>query len=362
MPPAKLDYTTVTRKTNKRTGKKTDYWYVRHPAFDKLEPIPGMPGEPAFHREYAKLLDKAGVESKRQRQAKDERSLQWLTDRYLDSPEYRTRKPNTQRFYRYIIKAVCEIGGDLPYAKLTKKGVASLRNEFADETPRKANGVVQVLSLVMSWAIEAPGVEDVEENRILGASRLSYEQEAFEPWSEPQIALFRKEAPPHLVRAVDLALNTGQRLSDCASMKRSRYMAGVGNHRDEVRVIQKKTGKLLDIAASSALKAMVEARDALEIVSDYMLFDGTGRAYGGEAGGLRRLSGDLRTELDRLGLDTLSFHGLRYAAAARLQDMGCSIATITAILGHRTFQMAMKYLSGREESERAAQAFDDRDD
>lgn len=46
----------------------------------------------------------------------------------------------------------------------------------------------------------------------------------------------------------------------------------------------------------------------------------------------------LKREVRRLGLnDELSFHGLRYAAAARLEEAGASLGSILALLGHRTF-------------------------
>jgi integrase len=45
-------------------------------------------------------------------------------------------------------------------------------------------------------------------------------------------------------------------------------------------------------------------------------------------------------------------HGLRYAAAARMEEGGATVAAIEAVLGHRTFRMALKYASARR---RAAQ-------
>ena len=42
-----------------------------------------------------------------------------------------------------------------------------------------------------------------------------------------------------------------------------------------------------------------------------------------------------------------SLHGLRYAAGSTMQEAGCNVAEIEAVLGHRTFRMALKYASQR---------------
>jgi hypothetical protein len=48
--------------------------------------------------------------------------------------------------------------------------------------------------------------------------------------------------------------------------------------------------------------------------------------------------------------DNRSIHGLRYAAAARLNEAGCTVTQSIAVLGHRTHGMAVKYMSQREAS------------
>ncbi len=39
----------------------------------------------------------------------------------------------------------------------------------------------------------------------------------------------------------------------------------------------------------------------------------------------------------------LTFHGLRYTAAARLAEAGCSLKEIASITGHRSLGMLAKY-------------------
>jgi integrase len=42
-----------------------------------------------------------------------------------------------------------------------------------------------------------------------------------------------------------------------------------------------------------------------------------------------------------------SMHGLRYAAGSRMEEGGATVAEIEAVLGHRTFKMALKYAGQR---------------
>lgn len=56
-----------------------------------------------------------------------------------------------------------------------------------------------------------------------------------------------------------------------------------------------------------------------------------------------------------LGREDLSFPGLRYAAAARLTAAGCTLDMIVSIIGHRAYQMGMKYANAGAAAERARQ-------
>lgn len=42
-----------------------------------------------------------------------------------------------------------------------------------------------------------------------------------------------------------------------------------------------------------------------------------------------------------------SLHVLRYAAGSTMEEAGCSVAEIEAVLGHRKFRMALKYATQR---------------
>ena len=59
--------------------------------------------------------------------------------------------------------------------------------------------------------------------------------------------------------------------------------------------------------------------------------------------------------------EEISCHGLRYAAAARLEEAGATLGTIQAVTGHLTYQMPSQYASKRRGAADAARLFDDSD-
>jgi integrase len=115
---------------------------------------------------------------------------------------------------------------------------------------------------------------------------------------------------------------------------------------DGIEVRQNKTKELLAIRVGPQLKEALDSRpfpDAPTLIVQH-----TGKPFPQETA----FSNVLKAEIRRLGVDDdLSFHGLRYAAAARLAaDAQCSIDVLLAILGHRTYQMAVKYATKRHNS------------
>ncbi len=55
-------------------------------------------------------------------------------------------------------------------------------------------------------------------------------------------------------------------------------------------------------------------------------------------------------------LEGLTFHGLRYTAATKLAEAGCSLKEIAAITGHRSLAMLEKYSRGADQKKLAGAA------
>jgi integrase len=321
-----LPFTYTVRKRNGRI-----YWRFRRG--DLRASLPGQPGNPAFHSEYARLV----ALSEQRRPDQDESSFSALIARYRVSAEFKALREPTQIDYGRTLDLIKSELGEWPFTLTTGPMVKAIRDGLA-ATPRKAHKLKQMVSRLYTWGQEE-GLVAQGYNPAASIRRLKVRAKAIMPWSEEEIALFLAHCPAELKTPFLLALCTGQRAADAVAMEWSDYQ------RAFIRVRQSKTGEPLDIACHPALRAHLDAirtgfggkiaRTALK------------RPYSpnGFAQHIRRVADGIP------GFPSnRSPHGLRYAAAGRLEEAGVTPGDASAILGHRTYQMAMKYLSQRKRS------------
>jgi integrase len=205
-----------------------------------------------------------------------------------------------------------------------------------------------MVSRLYSWAQEEKRVKRGF-NPAAEFKKLKVRSKAITPWSEHEITLFLAHAPTHLKTVVLLALCTGQRAEDVVTMDWTAFQ-------DEfIRVVQSKTNEPLDISCHKQL------RDHLKKVKT--AFKGkiaraaNGRPY--TANGFAKALSDCAAKIPGWP-GNRSPHGLRYAAAGRLEEVGVTPADASSIMGHRTYQMAMKYLSQRKRSAAAMAKVEER--
>jgi integrase len=313
---------------------KGRYWRFRRGPLKA--PLPGKPGDPAFHKRYGELV----AQSELKAPEPDKESFAWLIARYRTSAEFNALRPLTRLDYDKTLDLIeAELGAE-PFALTTHKMVKQVRDDHA-ATPRKAHKIRQMLSRLYSWAGEESLVEP-SFNPAAHVKRLKVRQKAITPWSEAEIAAFLSVAPPWLRTPVLLALYTGQRREDVVRMTWADYQGAF------VRVRQSKTGEPLDIACHKVLRSHLSSIKT---------------AFGGPiARNAKRrpftansLSQAIRRQIGEMeGFpQDRSMHGLRYAAAARLDEAGCTLTEAVAVLGHRTYQMAHRYMAQRRASEAA---------
>ncbi len=84
--------------------------------------------------------------------------------------------------------------------------------------------------------------------------------------------------------------------------------------------------------------ALREALDAQARVSPIILTSETGRPFTGS-----NFRNNFAKAQRAAGLSGLTFHGLRYTAAAKLAEAGCSLKEIASITGHKSLAMIEKY-------------------
>lgn len=370
------------RYLDKRLRNGKYRWYFRHPLVERTR-IPGQPGEARFQRVYAPLLARVEGEIQAEAQRADEGSIRSLVDLYRASDEWDQLADKTRTDYDRELNRLCRMAGDLPWARLTPQGVQSMRSQVRAETieqrrsavatralqdfleaqagrkgsrrkppppvtkstgARTADYFKSVLSAVYGWAFEH---QLIAKNPAGGMRKLHRKKnvEAHVPWTEHQIQFAIEHGPRHIRDGVILGTYTGQRLGDCCAMSKRQCVGPV------VRVKQQKTGNLVDVMATGPLVNLIARRRGANDPRDatQLLLQDDGEPYSE-----RLYSDHLRAWLDEQGWTDISFHGLRYSSAGTLNEAGATVATITSIIGHSTYQMALKYLAAREDQKRAA--------
>jgi integrase len=310
------------------------YWRFRRGALKAA--LPGKPGDAAFHARYAELL----ALSERKAPEPDRESFAWLVARYRKSAEFNALRPLTRLDYDKTLDLVVAELGEQPFALTTAPMIKRVRDDHA-ATPRKAHKLRQMLSRLYSWAGEE-GLTENGHNPAAKIKRLKVRAKAITPWSEDEIARFMAAAPLWLQTPILLALYTGQRREDVVRMTWADYQGSI------IRVRQSKTGEPLDIACHKVLRS--------HLSSIRTAFGGPiARNAKGKPFTANSLSQAIRRQVEAIDgfPHDRSIHGLRYAAAARLDEAGCTLTEAVAVLGHRTYQMAHRYMAQRRASEAA---------
>ena len=251
-------------------------------------------------------------------------SVDDIAAKYKAAPEYMSLRASSRRDYAQRLDAVCETWGRYPIASLERKHILALRDKYAS-TPTKANKLVAMLRILLAFAID----RDYRRNNPAKDVKRLATGDGHATWPDWAIDRFLASAPPMMAQALKLGLYTGQREGDVLAMSWHDYDG------EQIHVVQRKTGWDGWIPAHSALR---ESLDARERVSPIILTTETGKPFHGS--NFRHHFGKA---MKAAGLEGLTFHGLRYTAAARLAEAGCSLKEIAAITGHKSLGMIEKY-------------------
>lgn len=301
------------------------YPRFRHPKVGDV-PMPKDVQSAEFHQRYAILLGRVGSNGP----LIDRQSFNWLVGRYKDSVEFRALKGPTQIDYANTLDLMCAALGDAPYRFITRAVIKALRDKYHAASPRKADKIRQMASGLYSWADQADLVQPGF-NPAKGLKEIKRAKKMFMPWSDGEISKAVSLAPPHIKTPLLIALYTGQRAKDICEMTWRQV-------EDRLWVRQSKTNELIDIPCHPVLRAHLDA--IRPEVGGIICWSKGNRPYNSDS-----LGAALRDFLRPIGITERSLHGIRFAVAVNLNDMGCSPAVCSAILGHQTYEMAMRYMS-----------------
>jgi site-specific recombinase XerD len=258
---------------------------------------------------------------------------------YLASPEFKAKKPNTQKTYRSFLEKLAAEHGQKPVALLERRHIKGWRDDRA-ETPGMANLVVKIVRVLLNYAVE----NDLRRDNPAQKIRL-FKLGEHRAWSDDECAAFEARWPAGSMqrRAYMLARYTGQRRTDIATMTRAHRKNGV------IRVVQQKTGVEVDIPEHRDLRAEL-ARGDLGHMS--LLTRADGSAFDGKA-----LGQWFAEAIDAAGLpDDCVMHGLRKTAARSLAEVGCTPHEIGAITGHKSLGEIERYAKAADQKKLASAA------
>lgn len=288
-------------------------------------PLP-VPTDPTFKAEY----DRAHRSFEVGRAPSLPGSFARLVEEYKASAAFHEKSPKTQKDYRRYLDRLAESFGDIPVRAISRRGVLALRDSLK-ATPRTANYFIQVLSLVLNYAIDL-GL--IQVNPASRPKRLKTGP-GHKTWSDKDVAAYR-EANANDARALlalDIGLYTGQREGDCIKMTLASWDG------EFIEVVQNKGGARVWVPADPRLQTALNSlpKDRLLV-----LVTKTGRAY--KADFFRKEFRKWADAASRSGAQqALTFHGLRKTATVKLLEAGCTHAEVKSITGHRSDAIVSHY-------------------
>ncbi len=282
-------------------------------------------GLPAMYRAYAELVDRDTTRD----------LMPAVITRWADSkrPEWAS---STMRDMDRLTVIMAQAFSDFSPGQVTTPVCAEYLQRFK-ATPRTANMHRSILRQVLAYA----AVEGLREGHNpvdnIPQARLQARRRAV---SDTEIAAIKAAALQGrfghgLVRMIDLALITGQRVGDLLDLQWDQITdAGI-------QLEQGKTGERLLIEWSPALRAAIDAceRDGERI--GHVLRTESGRRY--RYSGIR--SAWVRA-CARAGIVDLHIHDLRGRAGMDQRD-ALGLESAKALLGHRSIRMTEVYVDGK---------------
>ncbi|MFO1015274.1 MAG: tyrosine-type recombinase/integrase [Caulobacteraceae bacterium] len=256
-------------------------------------------------------------------------NVQRLIWQYKQAPEFLKLRPRTQADYRLFLDKIQEAFGPLSMAAMDAREVARHIFNWRDgmaSSPRRADYAVQVLKVLLSWAVKR-GL--MEHNRAAGVGRIGHSDRRETIWSDAQVEAFLKHAPEPLRRAMILAIETGQRQGDLLALPWSAIRG------DVIQLRQAKTGARVAIPISPRLRLCLDStprRDGLVVLtkSDGMPWDSKGN-------GFRSAWWDV---CDAAGIKGVTFHDLRGTFVTRRLAEGWTTQEVAMCTGHSLRDLA----------------------
>ncbi|PBB45545.1 integrase [Mesorhizobium sp. WSM3866] len=180
------------------------YWY----AWRGGPRLTGAPGSPEFLASYNEAVAN--------RQSSDSGRFRSLIALYRASADYKKLAESTRRNWGPWLDRIAGHFGELRIAQFDRSDkirpvIRRWRAAYA-ETPRSADYGMQVLSRVLSYAVDPLG--KISSNPCEGIKQVYSSSRSEIVWTDSDIAHLKKTCSAEIAQAVDLAAHTGLRVGD----------------------------------------------------------------------------------------------------------------------------------------------------
>jgi integrase len=303
----------------KVTSKGREYWY----AWRGGPRLRGKPGSPEFHASYNEAIQSLKATN---------------TDKFhsvitlYKADAFKRLAASTRSKWGPWIDRIGDHFGKLSTAQFDRQDkirpvIIRWRNQYAN-TPRTADYGMQVLSSILSYAIDSLG--KLARNPCEGIKRLYSSDRSAIIWTDADIAQLKEACPIEIARAVDLAAHTGLRLGDLLRLSWSHVgekaitiTTGKSNHRREAMIpLYDALRGVLARIPKRATTVLTSSRNCPWTVNGF----GTSFDRAKNAAGLK----------DR----NLHFHDLRGTAATKFYLSGIDQRLIAEIMGWEEEQVS----------------------
>lgn len=283
-------------------------------------------------------------EAKRGKPAKATRtSVSALIDHYRASSTFAEKSARTRAEYDKAMAYLREKIGARDVSWITTPRIAEMMQANHDKGRSTfANLLLSVVAVLckharlIGWRRDNPA-SDVPRVTVPAERKAPHL-----PWPDTVAALWRAEAKPMPLLAMEIGVGTMQRPDDWTRFRWSDY----DGH--ELRLVQQKTGQELTIPCTPRLCAILDKQPkrGFAILTKR---DGSAMSY-------RYMAQMMLKERKRLGTTDYDLHALRYLGVMELAWAGCTDDEIMSYSGHTTKEMVRKYAGKARQIMRARQA------
>lgn len=320
-------------KTYKVKGRW--YRYFRHPKIEGKIKLPldleSREGREAYDT-CMRMIEDRPNEPLRQG------SVGMLISLYKKSPEFKSKAPETRRQYDLFLARIDKVFRHVPVAGISRGIVLGIRNKMAD-TPRAANYMIQVISVLMSFAIDHEWRTDNPAMRIKKLETGT----GSEPWTLLHLQKIRRVADPDFLRVVAALLFTGMRQGDAIRFATADVTKALNS--GVFKVVHRKTGKEAWPSVHPVWRRIIQNSP---VRGPLLLTQPDGRPWNEN-----RLQKLCRKYVVAAGIEEkITLHGLGKTAIGALADAGCTEEEIEAATG-KSPAMIKRYIAKTIKKKRA---------